>query len=185
VGQHKKDIDMIKKLMLLAMAVCALAAFAAPAIAQADELVETVGGEPVPLEVGAEITLTSTNLVTVGSIGTLECELVTIHGEVTENGPVIEGEEISTSVSGCNHNISDPTAGDVSLSGGTGSSTGTKFVVDFFCTFTGSIPFEYSAPTDEVVVTGSNQLSSGCGSGTMSGSFNIETSDETPVEIIE
>jgi len=171
---------MIKKLAMLAMAIGALVAFAAPAIAQADELTE----EGVPLEVGAEVTLTSTNLVTTSPLGTLTCKKVTIHGEVTENGPTtVKGREISTTVEGCNHTITDPTAGTLSLSGGTGSTSGTKFVVDGLCTFTGSIPFKYSAPTDEAIITGEKQLTSACGPGTMTGTFTIETSDGTPVDI--
>jgi len=174
---------MIKKLTMLAMAVGALVAFAAPAMAQADELYEKTINGNVPLKVGAEITLTSTNLVTHAGIGTLECKKVTIHGEVTKNGPTITGKEKSTTVEGCNHTITDPTAGTVELGSGTGKTTGTSFTVDFFCTFTGSIPFKYVTNTDEAVVTGENQLSGGCGSATMTGSFTLETKDGTPVYI--
>jgi hypothetical protein len=175
---------MIKKLMLLAMALSAMVAFAAPAVAQADELYEESG----PLSLGAEITLTSTNLKTVTPLGTLECEKVTIHGEVTQNGPTtITGKELSTALANCNKTITDPTAGTVSLSGGTGSTTGTKFIAEGFCTYTGSIPFSYETDSDVVTVTGKEQLTGSpsfpCGKGTMSGSFTIETKDGTPVYI--
>jgi hypothetical protein len=176
---------MIKKLAMLAMAVSALVAFAAPAMAQADQLYEKGPlGEHIALKVGAEITLTSTNLKTESPLGTLTCTKVTIHGEVTENGPTtIKGKEKSTTVEGCNHTITDPTAGTVSLGGGTGSTSGTKFVVDGLCTFTGSIPFKYETNTDVVTVTGTKQLSSPCGSGTMTGTFTLETKDGTTVFI--
>jgi hypothetical protein len=177
---------MIKKLMLLAVAACSLVAFAAPA-AQADQLYEEGVG---PLNIGAEITLTSTNLETVTPLGTLECEEVTIHGEVTQNGPTtITGKELLTEVIGCNKEITDPTAGTVSLSKGTGSTTGTKFIAEGFCTYTGSITFSYTTNSDVVTVTGKEQLTGSpsfpCGKGTMSGSFTIETGDEaeTPVYI--
>ena len=173
---------MIKKLTLLAMAITALVAFAAPAAAQAAEAKEGAN----KLAIGSKITLTSTNLVTHSALGKLECAKVTIHGELTENGPTVKGKENSTTIEGCNRTITDPTAGTVSLSGGKGSTTGTKFVVEGFCSFTGSIPFSYVSGTDVATITGSNQLTSPfCGSATMTGSFTITTSNgTTPVQIV-
>jgi len=174
---------MIKRLVLLAMAVGALVAFAAPAMAQADELYEESIGVKTPLKIGSEITLTSTNLKTTLFFGTLTCEKVTIHEEVTKNGPTtITGKERSTTAEGCNRTITDPTFGSASLSGGTGS-TGWKFVLEGLCTYTGSVPFKYTTNTNEVTVTGTSQLSSACGSATVSASFTLETKDSTPVFI--
>lgn len=172
---------MLKKMMLLALSVAALVAFAAPAMAQADELVDSEG----PLPIGAEVTATSTNLVTKSALGELKCTFVTIHAEVAENGPSIHLNDLATTTAGCNVAITNPTAGTITLEGGTGLATGATFVAAGACDFAGNIPFSYATGTSSLTVTGTNQLSapSPCGTATMSGSFNLETSGGEAVTI--
>ncbi len=170
----------IKKMLLLASMAMAAVAFAAPAAAQANALLTDEGSA---LEVGAEVTATSTNLVTVSGVGTLECELVTIHGEVVENGPEVEIEDVATTTENCNSTITNPTAGTITLNSGTGVADNATFVAGGVCDFAGNIPFSYTSGTDVLTVTGANQLSSACGPGSMSGSFTLETADGTAVII--
>jgi len=74
---------MFKKIMLLALAVGALVAFAAPAAAQANvQLTDELGA----LEENDEVEATSTNLVTTLSSGRLECAHVVLHLTVVTNG---------------------------------------------------------------------------------------------------
>jgi len=80
---------MFKKLTLLAMALGALVALAAPAFASANVQLTDVNGNRIPN--GSEITVTSGNLVTTTESGFLECAeaeagKVTIHFEVVTNG---------------------------------------------------------------------------------------------------
>lgn len=171
---------MIKKMMLLAMAVGALLAFAGPAMAQADVLSDSEGDLPI----GAEVTATSTDLVTeVPGLPTLECALVTIHGDVVANGPVIEIEETETTVNGCNLPITNPASGDITIGGGVGIASESTFVAAGICHFTGNIPFSYETNSDTLTITGEEQLTSACGNGTMSGSFTLETENEDPIFI--
>lgn len=182
-------MNLKRSLLIASMALTALA-FAAPAAqAQLYELDED--GSHTLLKAGDEVTATSENLVTHSAVGTLECELVTIHMKVTDNTPP-EGsaEEIATTVKGCNHTITNPMSGELSLTsgeegtGGTGLGEGATFTVEGFCTFSGNIPFSYETNSETLTVTGENQLSSGlCGKATMEGSFTLETEDKTPVYI--
>ena len=182
-------------MMLLAISVGVLAAFAAPA-AQGQLLYETPTGplgEHNALPVGAEVTATSKNLVTTVTAtgGKLECSLVTIHGIVLEN-TVTRSRigETETTVEGCNNTITNQTAGEITLEGaGAGVATGATFVSDvpITCDFAGNIPFSYVTNSDTLKVepdpVTKDQLFGNCGHAIMTGSFTLETSDETPVDI--
>lgn len=178
---------MIKKSTLLAMAIGALATLAAPAAAQADELYTSVGGIKSPLKIGAKLTLTSTNLELKSVTGGLQCTKVTVHGEITANGPTVAIKEESTTVEGCNHGVTDPTFGAITLGGGAGTTTGTKLVIEGICTYSGNVPFSYATNSDTITVTGSNQLTGSpaflCGQATTVGTFTFETNTGTPVFI--
>jgi hypothetical protein len=172
---------MIKKMMLLAVSAAALVAFAVPAVAQASvELSDAEGTLPI----GAEVTATSHNLVTESpALGTLECERVTIHGHVTENGPTsVHIAETGTETEGCTAPITNPSAGEITIEEG-GTAIGSTFLVAGVCDFAGSIPFTYETNTDEITVTGSEQFNGNCGPGTMTGSFTLETENGAPVTI--
>jgi hypothetical protein len=185
---------MLKKMTLLAISVGALVAVAAPAMAQAQQLYELNGKQHVAL-VGSsdptkapKITATSTNLVTTTPLGSLTCTKVTIHGLVTKNtANEVEISNNVVTVEGCNHEITPATVGSITIvkSETLGVAHDATFVVDHGCHFTGDIPFDYAHDTDVLTVTGSNQLtgtpSSPCGTGSMTGSFTLETSDGTTV----
>jgi len=180
----------LKRPLLIASMALAAFAFAAP-MAQAQLYELGPNEEHELLNVEDEVTATSTNLVTHSAVGTLECNLVTIHMKVTDNTPP-EGsaEELATTVEGCNHTITKPMSGELTLTageegtGGTGLGEGATFTVEVFCTFSGNIPFSYETNSNVLTVTGENQLSSGlCGSATMTGEFTLETKDKTPVYI--
>src|SRR5665811_668784 len=162
-----------KRLMLLLSAAVAVVAFSAPA-AQAQTLYEGTS----PSANDAEVTATSTNLVTVSPLGTLECELVTLHITITDNqSHPTTGTDAATTVSECNKNISTQTSGSPTLStGGTGVAAGATFVVEAFCDYSGNIPFSWESGSDVLTVTGEEQFSSSfCGKGTMTGTFTLET----------
>jgi hypothetical protein len=175
---------MLKKMMLLAMAVGAIAAFAAPAMAQASvELSDSEGTLPI----GAEVTATSHNLVTFSPVlGTLTCERVTIHGDVTENGESsIHIEETNTETEGCSPApITIAESGDITIEeGGTGLAEESLFQVAGACNFEGSPGFAYETNTDEIEIAGEFQFNGNCGPGDMSGNFTLETSDGSPITI--
>jgi hypothetical protein len=192
---------MLKKMMLLAVAAGALVAFAAPTVAQATELKEG----KTKLAVGAKVTATSTNLVTTTAAGKLACALVTIHGNVTENGPSAVIEPTSTTTSECHlitasngvtHavTITDPTVGTIKLTGGGASSATATFIADIptlgvECHFAGTVAFTYVSKSDTFSIPGSILTGSGAtcpvSEGTIEGSFTLETSTGTPVEIVD
>jgi hypothetical protein len=83
---------MLKKMMLLAMAVGALVAFAAPAVSQAATLSDSTGNVPA----GAWLHATSTNTkTTINAQLTLVCAHVELSGEA-----IGEGEEIAAVAGG-------------------------------------------------------------------------------------
>lgn len=95
---------MLKKMMLLALAAGALLAFVAPAAAQAEARLTDMFGEPI--KIGAEVTATSTDLRFTTGNNEIECALVTLHAEVTENGPeTITMEKVVPTLSGCFYNV--------------------------------------------------------------------------------
>lgn len=185
--------SMMKKMMLLALAASAIVAVAAPAAAQAQLLYETgPAGEHNALAVGAEVTATSTNLVTevTATGGKLECEKVTIHGEVTENSAVKSRIENNTvEVEGCNTPVTNPAVVRLTFQGNQAGTGANATFTAAGCTFAGNIPFSYETNTDVVTVTpnplteGDQFFSAVCGHAFMTGSFTLETSNGTAVEI--
>lgn len=174
---------MIKKMMLLALSVGALAAFAVPTVASA-QLKE--GG--VALKTGVEVTATSTNLETVATgLGTkLTCKLVTIHMKLVKNNAGANGVEatnVATTTSECSSPITVANAGTIDLGAGVGVATGATFLVSGVCDFTGNIPFSYVSGTSTLTVTGTSQFNGNCGAGDMTGSFTLETSNGTPITV--
>jgi hypothetical protein len=190
---------MIKKMMLLAMAVGALVALAAPA-AQAIELKE--GGKA--LKTGVEVTATSTNLVTTTASGTLSCELVTIHGTLAKNGPAVEIKPTTTTTKNCSINagekgvhsatITSPAVGTISVvNQGVGSASAVTFLADIpdfalECHFSGTAGFTYVSGSSTLTVAAASSVLTGSGtncptSGTLEGSFSLETSNGTAVTI--
>jgi hypothetical protein len=95
---------MIKKLILLAMAVAAVAALVAPAGASAAPSLTMPAGTLV--EAGTPITLSAAKesaheIITETELGTLECETIGLNGEVTENtGTMFAGKLITESPRG-------------------------------------------------------------------------------------
>jgi hypothetical protein len=179
---------MLKKMTLLAISVFALVAFAAPAVAQAQQLYQLKNGKHVALSTGVEVTATSTNLVTTETATgeKLECMLVTIHGTVSKNeAATAHISNNSVTVSGCNHSITDATIGTITIDAGTvGLGDGATFEVDGLCHFSGNIPFSYLHDTNVLTIAGIDQLNSAaCGTAQIAGSFKLETSNTMPVFI--
>jgi hypothetical protein len=185
---------MLKKITLLAISVGALVAFAAPAVAQAQQLYELNVKQHVSLNNGAKVTATATDLTTHTVFGTLTCKLVTIHGEVLENNAnTVRIGNNSVTVEGCNVPITNPSVGQITIvkAETVGIAHDATFVAhipppaEVTCHYTGDIPFSYAHDTDTLTVTGANQFTGTpnppCGTGTMTGSFTLETSDGTTV----
>jgi len=194
---------MLKKMMLLAMAVVAVVAFAAPAMAQAEVVLTE---ENQPLEEGAEITATSTNLVTTFTGGSLQCSKVTFHFEVKTNGP--EHVVLTTlnhtegTTEGCNATatgvgtvpatITDPTlAHEVTINTWGTATAAASFKSDApllglsECSLAGTVHFQASGGSN--IGVGPSGLTGGGGSagcptsGTIEGTLALETADGTPI----
>jgi hypothetical protein len=194
---------MIKKLIMLAMAVAALAAII-PAAANAEGKL-TSGGELV--KPGAEITLTNdaaNPLVTeVPGLGTnLVCEKITVHVLVEENG----GSNFLGSSEGANTGttencelegvtpvtITDPEAISLgSTTTGTGQAT-LSFVSDIpglpACRFetVGPGVFHYTVGSNTATLTETELFSPVCGEAFIAGSLTVEQlSEPKPEEIVK
>jgi hypothetical protein len=202
---------MVKKLMLLAMAVGALVAFAAPAMAQANVTLTNEAGEA--LESGEGITATGSDLETVTAAGTLFCNEVNLSGEVGSNGgatataenisgtatfdgspacPVLVGGEPVTQAVITNISAS------VAFAGGGNGTASFSFTYDLFvspteaimCTFATSSPaaITYTTGPPAVVtvpgaaLTGTGEL--GCPStGTLHGHLTLGDASGSPLTI--
>jgi hypothetical protein len=174
--------------------------------------VKIVESEGSPLEVGAEITATSTNLVTTTVGGTFRCESVVLHLTVGANGPehVTLNQDGVATTSGCELDqtgiggghlpitITDWTFGPLTIDAWGHSEVETTFVQDVYgnaphtililsCHLEGILAVEGTVSGSDVLnVTPSALAISGPGCpsvATMHGSFNLETPDETPVEL--
>ena len=196
---------MLKKMMLLAMAVGAFAAFVAPSVASAQLLTDPIGK---PLKVGAKITATSTNLVTTTVLGDLTCGKVTIHAIVTENkgstsaaqselgGVTTENCDLLTTPSLVVDpaTITEASANFHIAKAGVGTTNAT-FIADLYanaqkhlenipfavCHEEGTPGLTYVPGTDVLTVKGA--LSGPCGAAEIHGGFTLETMDGTPVII--
>lgn len=194
---------MLKKMMLLALSVGALVAFAAPAAAQANVRLTENG---TALANGAEITATSTNLVTetVGG-GTLICEKVTLHLEVVENGLThVELKQLGAATTtnctasgvlpatifngGVTENITINTWGT--------SNTNATFLSKVYfdaehtqlaqeCDYAGTFHIVPVGPsdTDTIKVTESPLTAPGCENAHIEGTFTLETSGGAEVTL--
>ena len=188
---------MFKKLTLLAMAVGALVAFAAPAAANAQLLTS----EGVAVPVGTDITATSTNLQTTTEQGILECAKVTIHAKVTANtAETSAAESTAVTTEGCVTNVgfttfptNIPTASaDLHLEGGGVGTALATFVAEIetpeatlTCHFEGEPALGYESGTDVLGVRG-GMAGSGAGcaeAGEIHGEFTLETEGGEPVTI--
>ena len=192
---------MLKKMMLLALSVGALVAFMAPAAQANVQLTD----EGEPLASGADVTATSSNLITtLAGGGQLECEKVTLHLTVGTNGlnHVTLNQDGFATTTNCNINVGIKfkaviTGGELGHAEGTevtfdtwGTATTTAHfgadiaALGLACTDTGLVDVLATNGTDIIdvkpsVLTGSG--SEGCGNGTIHGEFTLETEDGTPV----
>jgi hypothetical protein len=187
----------IKKMMLLATAVGALVALAAPA-AQAIELKEGTKA----LKTGVEVTAKSTDLVTTTASGTLSCTLVTVHGTLLKNGPAVEIGSTFTTTENCSlstptvHSatITQPSVGTISVvNQGVGSASAVTFIADIpdfalECHFAGTAGFTYVSGSSTLTVASASSVLTGSGtncptSGTLEGVFHLATSNGTGLTI--
>jgi hypothetical protein len=188
-----------RKTVLLALVTGALAAFAAPAVAQAN--VALTDGEGNVIEPGTGITATSSNLVTTTASGTIACASVVLHFELEVNGPehVVLGQIGAATTSNCvvktpignfSINVTDWTVGSVTINTwGTGEASA-SFGADIpafglSCVFAGSVHPQATHP--DILDVGPSTLA---GSGTncsptttIEGQFTIETSTGGEVTI--
>lgn len=142
----------LRKMLLLATTALAAAAFAAPGLAQADELIS--GGSS--LEPGSPVELRSTNFrVAYTGAGTLGCNVVTLDAEVLENGP----EAVELEVHGSKYeNCSAPAVGKqagtfIQLANGAVSMP--DYAFDFtFCSHKGTLNGASQLGTSSLGVSG-------------------------------
>ena len=192
---------MIKKLTLLAMAVGAIAALAAPGIASATTL--TSEGNVIPPETA--ITGTADNAevrleTETETFGTLECEEIMLGGEVTKNeGGTAEGQGAGESTtSGCTleggpsvtvHDIEIIHLSSSEVMGETGTG---KFSAKYSADLPGGVTcnfntggevgvFHFVLGTDKLIITPTAVSNPGCGESTLQGEVTLETENGKPV----
>jgi hypothetical protein len=198
----------MRKLILMALSIGALVAFMAPAAAQAVELTD----EGNPLATGADVTATSSNLVTTTGGGTFECVAVVLHLTVGTNGPehVTLSQDGIATTSNCELDktsvggghlpitVTDDTVSGLTIGeNGEGSAEAT-FIDDIYgnaahtillasCHVEGALSLKGAAPgSDELIVKPSALAitNPGCPpTATLEGSFTLETSNSVPVEL--
>jgi hypothetical protein len=188
---------MLKKMMLLAMSVGALVAFAAPAVAQANVQLTDNNGQRLASNQGVGITATSTNLVTtLEGGGQLECEHVTLHLELLTNGlnHVTLKQLGEATTTNCNLNVGALFTAEIT-DGTLGFGEGNEITIDTWgegttnalfgadvpelginCTQEGSVDVLATDGTDVLDVEPSLLTGTGCGNGTIHGEFTLETS---------
>jgi hypothetical protein len=197
---------MVKKLMMLVMAVGALVAFAAPAMAQAETVLTQ---EETPLAAGSHVTATSiNNLVTTLEGGpVLACGEVMLTLEVKANAPEPVLKQLGEAVTvGCGlfvgapepfpATITDGTLGvgegsEIKFNGTGGAVTTAHFGADvpelgLVCTLDGAVTTQATNGTSTLDVAPSLLAGAGtpgCSNGTLEGSFQLETENGTPIEI--
>jgi len=196
----------IKKMLLLGTMAMAAIAFAAPAVAQADVFLSDE--DNIPLDPGADVTATSTNLITTTTGGTLSCAKVTLHFDVkTNNGTHVEltptgqatTENCIVVQNGFKVTITDGTVlGDVTINTWGTANAAMTFNDDVYhssdinhttilqqCHFAGTAHLVGLGTTkDEIELTPSSLTGTGAGcaaTGTIEGKFTLETEDKTPV----
>jgi hypothetical protein len=192
---------MLRKLMLLGMAITTMAALAVPATAGATELTES--GVRVP--VGSEFTLTQdpSNRIRfeTTTIGETSCNSITIHGKVTKNdGSEVAEEGAEGTASPC-FVEGEEGAEVTSVTGTIRSHESGKGTADFdFVLDTPNLPesctFTTASAANFNFVTGSNTIEfleaapaelegspAFCGEGELRGGLILETRDGTPVDL--
>lgn len=174
---------MVKKLTLLAMAIGALVALAAPSMAGAAQL--TNGGEEL-LPTGTTISATSTNTVTKTTLGEIKCQHVEIHGIVAENGG-----SVSVSMDGANDTATnceivglgkvaiDPTFEGLAASGSGPGTAAFTFNVTGLCTSTSGASEVTWNGTDVIHIKAA--VGGSCGTGTLNGDFTVTDDEGNPV----
>jgi len=182
---------MTKKLTLLAMAVGAIAAFVAPAAANATILTDSSG----TLQPGATVFATSSNTETTTSTGTLSCAKVELDLTVVSNGTPAElfgggeAENCKITQNGAPVVITVINVEEVVVNGGgTGEATFT-FVSDIAgmltCHFSGTVPITYTPTTDLIHIAG-GLIGAGPGcptAGAIHGTFTLKTANGDPVTL--
>jgi len=182
---------MSKKMTLLAMAVGAIAAFVAPAAANATILTDSSG----TLQPGATVFATSTNTETTTSTGTISCAKVEFDLTVVSNGTPAEifggGEAEGCKVT---QNSAPIVITLINIEeilingGGTGEMTFT-FVSDIAgvltCHFSGTVPITYTPTTDLIHIAGGLVgAGANCPSAAaIHGTFTLKTANGDPVTI--
>jgi len=186
----------IKRILLLASMALAAIAFAVPVAAQAE--VTLTDPNELPLEPGAKVTLTSTNLLTTFLAGSihLKCAKFTFHYEVEVN----TGEHVVLQPVGAHNGTTEqcrvqttafPEEHPIFLGNvgtnevtidtwGTGSAAIT--FTRFTCAFSGEVHIQATGG-GSISIGPSTLSASGCPIGTMHGNASLETSDGTPVSI--
>jgi hypothetical protein len=190
---------MLKKMMLLAMAVGALIAFVGPAVAQGATLTDEAGEH-----YSGPIAAVSTNLKWTTASSALACEEVSIHGSASQSGGMVTiSSNVVTVTTFCPINGLPPTykthvtsasMGTITIGAGTGSTAAT-FTYDLtnngvkvagVCHLAGTIGFTYTSGTGVLNVPGSGLAGGGPGcteGGTMHGSFTITDGEGNPLTI--
>jgi hypothetical protein len=186
----RKVQDLLKKLMLVAMALGALMALAVPAVANAAGKLTVEG---VSLAKGAPLFATSGNFSTTNPLGTYGCERVSLGGTVTENGTEgatsVATSQLSSSV-GCRKQAASAPFTITNISGTikfqkTNSyinftSLWSKFPFGGYeeCTVTGThLPVTYSSGSSSTYIAGVTiSKGAGCISPAVAGDFFLTTS---------
>jgi hypothetical protein len=182
----------MKAFTLLLMGVGALLAFSIPAVASANVMLTNENEEPV--EVGTEITMTSTNMSTTTANGTITCPKVILHGVLTANVSDVAIKSLSMTVEGqckyagvLNVTITNPTVGNITLTtGGVGTIASMTYVSDvpgvgLTCHASSTGSFAIAWTSAELSVSKAPMVVTGPGCPTFaqtSGSFSLETGGE-------
>jgi hypothetical protein len=178
---------MLKKAALLATVVGALVALTAPAVAQADELVRFSNGEH--LEIGQVVMAESTDVEYVDPFGTHECAGVTLLGYVAENGPAVEIDEKESRLEECNGGPETLKVDPITLGGESPFGQGfapMSYMWFGICEMSGIVPFAYEYGSNELTITGEDQLQSNqCTPQTWRGSFHLTLENGARVNIVE
>ena len=195
---------MAKKLFILASAIAALGALAAPAVANATPVLTSSDNPGVPIAKGKAVNgtanSTSVRLETeTETFGTLECEQIVLGGEVTKNeGGTVEGKGAGESTtSGCTleggpsvnvHDIEIIHLSSSEVMGETGTGEfSAKYLADLpggvTCEFSNvgktAGVFHYKLGTGILIITPTNVSNAGCGESSLQGEVTLETGGGT------
>ncbi len=186
---------MLKKMMLLATAIAAMAAFVVPTAANAQQIRE--GG--VAISPTASFTATSSNTETTTLLGTLKCAKVTLHltgttnstttsfataaaGQITTEGCFLNGSTpIKITNASAHVHLNALTSGTAQFTFVGDIPTTPETVCDYATTGTGGkVTWVTNASSIKVVAP---VAAAGCGPGELKGDFTLETSNGTALTI--